>query len=86
LRPRHPDKEVERAIRHAEAAGWRCEKRDGKGHSWGILMCPHNDKACRCGEFCRISVWSTPRNGTTHAKQIINRVDGCIHADTDASS
>lgn len=80
MRPRHPDKEVELAILHAEATGWTCMKRDGKGHCWGILRCPHNDAKCRCGEFCQLSVWSTPRNGGNHARQIVRRVDGCIHA------
>jgi len=72
---RHPDKAIEQAIAHAEAHGWRVEK--SRGHAWGRLFCPHNDKDCRCGEFCITSVWSTPRNSKAHARQILRVVDKC---------
>jgi hypothetical protein len=76
-RKSHQRKEIEGAIRHAEALGW--EWRKGAGHAWGILRCPWNDEECRCGEYCQISVWSTPRNPGNHARQIRRVVDGCIH-------
>ena len=59
-RPRHSKKEIEAALAHAEAQGWRIEL--ASGHAWGRLYCPHNDSECRCGEFCIVSVWSTPKN------------------------
>ena len=31
-----------------------------------------------CGEFCRASIWSTPKNPGNHAKQIRRIVDNCI--------
>lgn len=74
-RTRHTDKDVEAALRHAEANGWRVEL--GGSHAWGKIYCPYNDDECRCGEFCITSVWSTPRNGGTHAKQIRRVVDNC---------
>jgi hypothetical protein len=74
-RPRHPSKEIEAAVAHAEAAGWTWIK--ATGHAWGKLRCPFNDPTCRCGEFCQHSVWSTPRNPEGHARQLRRIVDGC---------
>ena len=36
-RPRHPDKDIEAAIAHAEELGWTVKKRIGKTHAWGIV-------------------------------------------------
>jgi hypothetical protein len=77
-RDRHPDKDIEAAIRYAEALGWRFRK--AGGHAFGRLLCPWNDADCRCGEFCQISVWSTPRSAWAHAAQIRRAVDGCMRA------
>lgn len=74
-RTRHTDKDVEAALRHAEANGWRVEV--GGSHAWGKIYCPYNDDECRCGEFCITSVWSTPKNGGNHAKQISRVVNNC---------
>ncbi len=74
----HPDKDIRKAIAHAVAKGWTLHK--AKGHAWGILRCPENDAACRCGEFCQISVWSTPRSPTNEARRIRRLVDGCMFA------
>lgn len=74
-RPKHPNKEVEAALAHAEARGWRIEP--ARGHAWGRMYCPWNDDECRCGEFCIASIWSTPRNPANHARQIRRVVDGC---------
>lgn len=41
------------------------------------MKCPYNDKECRCGEFCRASIWSTPKSPTNHARQIRRVVDNC---------
>lgn len=37
IRPSHPKKEVEEALRRAEALGWRIEV--GGGHAWGRAYC-----------------------------------------------
>jgi hypothetical protein len=74
-RVRHPKKEVEEAIRHAEAHGWRVEV--GGSHAWGKMYCSYNDVECRCGEFCIASIWSTPKNAGNHARQIKRVVDNC---------
>lgn len=76
-RHRHPDRYVEEALRYAEAHGWRVECAGPKAHAWGKMYCPENDSACRGGMFCITSIWGTPRNAQTHAKQITRVVDGC---------
>lgn len=53
------------------------KKMVGGSHAWGKIYCPHNDKKCRCGEYCISSIWSTPRNPANHAKQIRRVVDNC---------
>lgn len=74
-RPRHPKKEVENALQYAETHGWRVEA--CSGHAWGRMYCPYNDDECRCGEFCIASIWSSPRNAVTHARQLRRVVDHC---------
>jgi len=74
-RARHPKKEIEDALQHAEAAGWRVEI--SKGYAWGKILCPWNDDDCRCGAFCQTSVWSTPRVPEDMARKIRKAVDGC---------
>ena len=74
-RSRHGSKAIEAALSYAEEHGWRVEK--ASGHAWGRLYCPWNDSDCRCGEFCIVSVWSTPRNPEGHARQIRRVIDGC---------
>lgn len=71
----HPKKEVEEAIKHAEAQGWRVTV--GGNHAWGKMYCPYNDHECRCGEFCMTSVWRTPRNAGNHARALRRIVDNC---------
>ena len=71
----HPKKEVDEALEYAEAQGWTVEK--ATGHAWGRLYCPYNDAECRCGEFCIVSVWSTPENPSNHARQLKRVVDNC---------
>ncbi|MCG8437041.1 MAG: hypothetical protein MI751_03050 [Pseudomonadales bacterium] len=74
-RDRHSKKEVETALAYAESMGWRIEK--ATGHAWGRLYCPFNNRQCRCGEFCVISIWSTPKNPGNFARQIRRVVDNC---------
>lgn len=71
----HPKKEIAAAIAYALSCGWRVE--EGGSHTWGQMYCPYNDKDCRCGEFCRVSIWSTPKNPENHAKQIRRVIDRC---------
>lgn len=71
----HPKPEVEAALRHAEAKGWNVEI--GGSHAWGRMYCPYNDTACRCGEFCITSIWSTPKSAGNHGKQLRRVVDNC---------
>jgi len=65
-RPSHPKQEIEAALKHAEEEGWRVEV--GGRHAWGKIYCPHNDDACRCGEFCIAKVRSTPGTPGSHAR------------------
>jgi len=77
-RRKHPNKDVEAALAYAEARGWQVKQ--ASGHAWARMYCPWNDNECRCGEFCIVSVWSTPRNPSAHARQIVRVVDGCTGA------
>lgn len=74
-RPKHPKKEVELAIRHAEAQGWRIEVRGS--HAWGKMYCPNKPEACRCGEYRITSIWSTPKNPGNHARMLKRVVNHC---------
>lgn len=74
-RKQHTNKEVEAALRHAEKQGWSVVAKGG--HAWGRIKCPFNDKDCRCGEFCIASVWSTPKNPSNHARQLMRVVNKC---------
>lgn len=35
----HPKREIEAAIKHAEAEGWRVKV--GGSHAWGKIYCPY---------------------------------------------
>ncbi len=74
-RKKHTNKEIEKALQYAEKHNWQVKS--GGSHAWGKMYCPKNDKACRCGEFCITSIWSTPKNPERHAKQIKRVVDNC---------
>jgi len=82
MRKKHPNKEIEAAIFYAESKGWRVVER--KGHAWGSLRCPHNRDDCRCGQFCQMSIWSTPKNAETHARQLRQKIDGCQYSQGDS--
>jgi hypothetical protein len=75
-RPRHPNKEIEAAVKYAEERGWRFIEPGGSAHAWGRLFCPHNDR-----DGCRMSVWSTPRSPENHARQIRRVVARCSHGE-----
>lgn len=71
-RPRHKDKHIEKAVAVAEALGWRVEM--SNGHAWGRLFCSFEARG-----GCIISVWSTPKSGEDHARQIRRELDKCPH-------
>jgi hypothetical protein len=69
-RERHQKKEVERALREAEVAGWTVEVVH-HGHTWGRV---------RCGDGCDpVTVFSTPRQAEVAAKIIRQAVRRCPH-------
>lgn len=74
MRPKHPNKEIELAIKYAESKGWRYQPSGNSAHAWGRLLCP---LAAREGHA--MSVWSTPKSNEDHAKQIKRKVDACEH-------
>jgi len=73
----HPNKEIREAIAYAVSKGWTIEPVGNSAHAWGQMKCPYNDSNCRDGKYCRVGIWSTPRNTMNHAKQIRNIVDKC---------
>lgn len=73
-RKKHPNKEIEMAVQYAETRGWRYKKAGTSAHAWGRLLCERQDR-----EGCIMSIWSTPRDNDTHAKQIRRQVDACPH-------
>jgi hypothetical protein len=78
-RKRHPKKDVEKVLSHLESIGWVVEVRHSSGHAWGLLRCPNNDHDCRCGEFCQMSISSTPQNPASHAAKLENKALSCIY-------
>lgn len=73
-RQKHPNKDIEDAIAYAENLGWICKSSGNSSHAWGRLYCPYNNVG-----GCIMSIWSTPRNGINHAKQIKRKVGHCPH-------
>ncbi|MCY3671819.1 MAG: hypothetical protein OXH14_12185 [Alphaproteobacteria bacterium] len=80
MRARHPNKEIEAALSQLEAAGWTVRNAKGRSsHAWGFALCPANaGNLCRSGEFCRMSIWSTPRNPRAHARGLVSKAGGCV--------
>lgn len=71
-RSRHPNKEIEAAIRYVEERGWTCDQ--ATGHPRGRLSCP---LGARGG--CQYSIWSTTRNASAFAARIRRLVDRREH-------
>jgi hypothetical protein len=82
-RSRHPDKDIEKALVELEEMGWTVEMAKGRSaHAWGYALCPANaGDACRSGTFCRMSVWSTPRNPRAIAQGLVGRARCCVMKD-----
>jgi hypothetical protein len=79
VRKRHQNKGIEGAIQFAENHGWSFRESRGAAHPFGVLKCPHNDRNCRCGVYCQVSIWSTPKNPQAHARKIHRAVKRCIY-------
>jgi hypothetical protein len=71
-RPRHPNKEIEAAVKYAEANGWTCVV--PAKHAWGRLLCPRSGR-----DGCLHSVWSTPRSPENFADYLRRCVKKCPH-------
>ncbi|MDH2347257.1 hypothetical protein [Bradyrhizobium sp. SSUT77] len=69
-RPRHPHKEIEAVVAHAEEIGWRWRK---MGH-WGRLFCAHAGR-----DGCQVGVNGTPKNPEDHARQVMRAITRCPH-------
>jgi hypothetical protein len=79
-RRRHPDKTIEAALRDLEMLGWTVSESKGRSaHAWGFALCPRNAKDCRGGVFCRMSIWSTPRDAAAHARRLRANAQGCVY-------
>lgn len=78
-RVRHPKKEVEKVLKELESLGWTIIKRDGKGHAWGLLRCPQPTEDCRCGQFCQMTINSTPQNAASHAAKLRSKALACTN-------
>lgn len=72
VRPRHPNKEIEAAVRYAESKGWTFVRRGS--HAWGILNCPESSR-----EGHQFFIHSTPRNPFVHAEKLRRTVNHCTH-------
>lgn len=72
---KHPSKGIQDAIEHALSKGWRIIKSGKSAHAFCRLFCPEESR-----EGCQLSVWSTPRNVDTHAKQIRRQIEKCPHS------
>ncbi|MGH4017382.1 MAG: hypothetical protein ACRDSL_26345 [Pseudonocardiaceae bacterium] len=70
-RGRHPKSEIAAALDAASKAGLEVE-RDKKGHRWGRVRCTY------CG-MPPFTVWGTPRNPGSHAKDINRFVATHLH-------
>ena len=75
MRSRHPNKEIEDALRELEAAGWRVEMAS-RAHRWGVVRCPEHSR-----EGHQHSVYSTPRSPSAHARLLRKYGQRCEHGD-----
>lgn len=79
FRNKHPNKEIEEALKYAEKKHWRIE--NSKGHPFAQMYCPNVGCKEKCesnGKWCRVGIWSTPRNPANHARDLKKIVDRCI--------
>lgn len=75
MRKLHSKKEINKALKEAVSKGFRYEPtRSRSSHVVGRLKCPEASR-----EGCMMSVYGTPRQPGTHAKQIRAFVESCTH-------
>ena len=68
----HPKKEIRRAIKMLEAAGWTVIPSKGRtSHGWGRAHCPHSHRECSA------SIWGTPVDPQEHAASLLARIARC---------
>jgi hypothetical protein len=68
---KHPNKHIRAALKHAEKRGWTVKKSGPRAHAWGIIHCSHGHRECW------MSIYSTPKNPESHARDIERTVDRC---------
>ena len=73
-RRRHPNKEIEAAIEHAEKVGWIFKEAGKSSHAWGKLHCPLQTR-----DGCHMSIYTTPRNPSNYARLVHRRIKKCKH-------
>ena len=75
----HDDKNLNQVIEQAIDVGWSFERARGGGHAKGLLKCPHYDsgRSCRGGQYCKMTINGSPKNATTEAKKIRQKVERC---------
>lgn len=71
--PRHKDKDVQKLIKAAIAAGWYVDHPGA--HPWGWLVCGGQSHVA--GE-CRITIFSTPK-GSNQATVLRRKLAKCPH-------
>ena len=68
--PKHPKKEVHKALKQARAAGWSVVRSRGRSsHAWGLAACPSGT--------CRVRLSGTPRTPEDLADTIRRNVANC---------
>jgi hypothetical protein len=72
MRRRHPKKEIEAVLKHAEENGFTVLV--GRAH-WGILHCP----GTRTDHCIPRSISGTPRSPVVHASDLHRYVEKCPH-------
>ena len=68
---RHQNKHISAALKEAEEAGWRIERRKGSGHAWGRMYCPYGHPECA------VTIYGTPRTPEYHAEALRRAVRRC---------
>jgi len=69
---KHSNKEIRAALDYALKQGWVIVKAGKSAHAFCKIRCGNPGH-----ETHTLSVWSTPKNPTNHARAIIKKVDEC---------
>lgn len=79
--PKHPNKDIRKAIDEALINQWEFKKLGlgGNSHPWCKLTCPAKQQNLDMSEWCAIIICSTPKNPSFIAKRILSYVRKCIH-------